>query len=487
MINNKFKLDSADKAKTPNFTKDQQVAVDALIEFIRSPWDSNKFKRGLSGPAGTGKTFVIKYIINNCGLSHSVVGLAAPTHKACRVLRESTGLSASTVQSDLGLRLNVSSDNFDVNNPPFDPMGRIKVGEYSLYIVDEASMINKSLKYLIEKECKENHCKLIYVGDEYQLAPVGELYSSAFKGLPIYKLTQIVRQGDDNPISPLLDMLRNDIKNNTFTFLNYITKNTTAYNDGLTKGYEVINEKYFPDIVKEQYSTDEFTSNIDLIKTIGYTNICVNSWNRFIRNEIIQDAEKFVITKNDLITSYTTIVNEFNEAIIKNSEEYIIKDIVNYHHNKWDIEGFLVTFTAIHGGDNSTPIFVVNHHDGFSYKMYYKICMELINAAKNASKAIRSSKWKKYYEFKNNVLLLTNIGDVNGKILIGRDLDYGFSLTSHKSQGSTYDNVFVDVNDIVYDKYLQPYANAEEINRRLYVACSRAKNKLYLKYGFNRM
>lgn len=113
--------------------------------------------------------------------------------------------------------------------------------------------------------------------------------------------------------------------------------------------------------------------------------------------------------------------------------------------------------------------------------------MELIDAAKNASKAIRSSKWKEYYEFKNNVLLLTNIGDVNGKILIGRDLDYGFSLTSHKSQGSTYDNVLVDVNDIVYDKYLQPYANAEEINRRLYVACSRAKNKLYLKYGFNRM
>lgn len=132
-------------------------------------------------------------------------------------------------------------------------------------------------------------------------------------------------QGDDNPISPLLDMLRNDIKNNTFTFLNYITKNTTAYNDGLTKGYEVINEKYFPDIVKEQYSTDEFTSNIDLIKTIGYTNICVNSWNRFIRNEIIQDAEKSVITKHDLITSYTTIVNEFNEAIIKIQKNISLK------------------------------------------------------------------------------------------------------------------------------------------------------------------
>ena len=75
------------------------------------------------------------------------------------------------------------------------------------------------------------------------------------------------------------------------------------------------------------------------------------------------------------------------------------------------------------------------------------------------------------------------INPTTGKIMFGRDLDYGFSLTSHKSQGSTFDTSLVDVNDIVFDKYGQPYTDAEEINRRLYVACSRCKNKLYLKYG----
>ena len=50
-------------------------------------------------------------------------------------------------------------------------------------------------------------------------------------------------------------------------------------------------------------------------------------------------------------------------------------------------------------------------------------------------------------------------------------------------QGSTFNTSFVDVNDIVFDKYGNPYADAEEINRRLYVAASRSKNKLYLKYG----
>ena len=45
------------------------------------------------------------------------------------------------------------------------------------------------------------------------------------------------------------------------------------------------------------------------------------------------------------------------------------------------------------------------------------------------------------------------------------------------------EEVKIDVNDIVFDKYGQPYADAEEVNRRLYVACSRCRNKLYLKFG----
>ena len=66
--------------------------------------------------------------------------------------------------------------------------------------------------------------------------------------------------------------------------------------------------------------------------------------------------------------------------------------------------------------------------------------------------------------------------------MFSRDLDYGFSLTSHKSQGSTFDTSLVDVMDIVFDKNGYPYVDAEEVNRRLYVACSRCKNKLYLKF-----
>ena len=185
-----------------------------------------------------------------------------------------------------------------------------------------------------------------------------------------------------------------------------------------------------------------------------------------------------------MIISYITIVNQFNDCIIKNSEEYILKDVVNYTHPQYGLKGFMVRFTAIHGGSSTTPLFIIDHKDKFTIAQYVKISNEMIQAAKTASIKIRAQKWKDYYTFKESCLLLTNvINPTTGKIMFGRDLDYGFSLTSHKSQGSTFDTSLVDVNDIVFDKYGQPYTDAEEINRRLYVACSRCKNKLYLKYG----
>lgn len=50
-------------------------------------------------------------------------------------------------------------------------------------------------------------------------------------------------------------------------------------------------------------------------------------------------------------------------------------------------------------------------------------------------------------------------------------------------QGSTYNTVFVDVNDMIYDKNGKPYTNRDEMLRRLYVACSRASHQLILCYG----
>lgn len=482
VVSNNAKRTSIPKGLTP----DQQVAYKGLIEFINKPYDKNDYKRALIGAGGVGKTYLLRAVIQNCSINYSEIGLSAPSHKACRVLRDNMkGISVNihTMQSDFGLRPNYNIENFNINNVAFATSGRVKIEDYRLYIIDESSMINKNFLSYIETILKKECCKLIYVGDDHQIPPVNENESFAFKGVKSYRLTQIVRQDADNPIRELCDLLRKDIDNHTFNFLNYIANTRSKFDTTMTKGFVVYGKNDFIKEVITQFSDEAITHNTDYVKVIAYTNKTVAFYNKLIRETIIKDADKSIITTNDLITSYSTIVNEFKEDIIKNSEDYVVKEIANYTHPDYDIKGFMIKFQQVFGGNITSPLFVLDHKDAFSLQAYCKVCENLINEAKNAHANMRAAKWKAYYKFKDSCLLLTNIGKPDGSIAYSRDLDYGFSITSHKSQGSTYNVSMVDINDIVYDKYGNPYTNADDINKRLYVAVSRAKEKVIFCYG----
>lgn len=305
----------------------------------------------------------------------------------------------------------------------------------------------------------------------------------AFEGIRKYELTEIVRQEEDNPVLSLLNILRDDIKNNKNNFLAYLINNRNRFDADNIKGYAVMNNDDFCEEMLTYFSDEQITKNVDFVKIIAYTNRAVGNWNKFIRKNIIVSANKSIITKDDLFISYITLVDEFMSIIIQNSEEYIVKDIVDYVHPKYGLKGFMVKFQAIHGGQVTSPFFVVDHTDRETLLSYVAITDRLIEDAKNASRFTRATKWKEYYKFKESSLLLCNIADSKGQITYSRDIDYGFALSAHKSQGSTFDTVFVDLDDIVYDKYGRPYTNINEVRRRLYVACSRCKNKLYLKWS----
>lgn len=151
------------------FTKSQEKAVDGIIDFIAQPFDSNDFVRSISGPGGTGKTFITNYIIRHCKFSDSIIRCAAPTHKACRVLSNAlNGKKVDTIQSLLGLRLNLSLEDFNPVRPQFDPIGRNKLQDKTDYtrllIIDEASMIPTKLYNYLIKVCKDKWCKVITIG-----------------------------------------------------------------------------------------------------------------------------------------------------------------------------------------------------------------------------------------------------------------------------------------------------------------------------------
>ena len=485
-----MQLNNIGKDKTNNerfkFTDDQQIAIDNIIEFIASPFNPANYIVGLTGAGGTGKTFITKYIITHCKYSNSVIKCASPTHKACRVFSQAiSGRTVDTIQSVFGLRLDLKLEDFNPASPQFNPTAKPKLTNIKLLLIDEASMIPAKLVTFICNKCKELNIKIIFIGDAFQLSPVNENKSIAFdRCSKVYNLTQIVRQKDNNPIVDLLNLLRYDIEHKTYKFLEYLNDNVGCHNyNALDEGFSICNFTDFKKLIDESFSDEAYTKNIDMYRIIGYTNSCVSNWNNYIRNSIIKDSEKNIITKNDLIMSYETIVNEFMEVIINNSEEYIIKDIVNFIDSKYNFKGFLVKFQLIHGGTITKPLFIIDHRDNYTIQKYYKILTDLINSAKTSHSGTRVKRWKEYYEFKKKYLLAANIVDRNGKTIYDRDIDYGFSITSHKSQGSTYDTVFVDINNMIYDRNGRPYTNQDDLLRRLYVGCSRAKNKLILYYG----
>lgn len=469
----------------PHFTSDQQKAIDGIISFIAAPFNPANYIVGLIGAGGTGKTFSVKYIIEHCKYPFSMIKCASPTHKACRVLAASIKVKeAYTIQSTFGLRLNMKLEDFDPVHPQFDPMAKTKLDNVKLLIIDEASMIPAKLVTFICDECRNKEIKIIFVGDKYQLFPVKEKASIAFdRCAKLYELREIVRQASSNPITELLQLLRGDIENKTYNFLTYVHNHVgdMNYNDN-GEGYSICTPNNFRNLINNSFTNKEYTKNIDMYRVITYTNPAVNAWNKYIRNFIIKDSEKGIINKNDLIMSYETIVDDFLDTVINNSEEYIINSIVDFVDNHYAFKGFLVKFQLVHGGTITQPLFIVDVNDAYTKQRYYKVVTELINTARNSTGGTRVSHWKAYYEFKKKYLLPDNI-EFNNKIIYTRDIDYGFAITAHKSQGSTYDNVFVDVNNMVYNSKGIFYTDYNEILRRLYVGCSRAHKELILCYG----
>lgn len=120
----------------------------------------------ITGGAGTGKTTIIKEILEQLKAQRKTVYMCAFAGKAAARLKEATGQEASTIHRMLG---------FMGTKFTLDTLKGISV------ILDEASMVDSELLAEIVKRCPE---KLILVGDAAQLPPVG-------KGQPFHDLINL--------------------------------------------------------------------------------------------------------------------------------------------------------------------------------------------------------------------------------------------------------------------------------------------------------
>ncbi|MDE6004835.1 MAG: AAA family ATPase, partial [Oscillospiraceae bacterium] len=125
----------------------------------------------LSGAAGTGKTTVIRAIVNNIKRVHGQgtgILLLAPTGKASERIKNQTGEESRTIHSYL------ASNGWINENFTFKRSGGRSGQNLNTLIIDESSMIDLNLFATLIRSINWNSVqRLILVGDPNQLPPIG--------------------------------------------------------------------------------------------------------------------------------------------------------------------------------------------------------------------------------------------------------------------------------------------------------------------------
>lgn len=226
-------------------TKDQQRVFDMLLDFIRSKTQKVFI---LCGYAGTGKTTMMRHLIEELKRRNELFSLHASTGRAAKILSNATGVNATTVHSLLykfsDFNHNLEDFDKDINAErngqlllqfSVSKADRAINHDTKYYIIDEASMVSDiedknptqatfgSGKLLQDLLNYDPFGKFIFVGDIAQLPPVKATFSPALSveyirdnyhvDVVYAELTQIMRQGNDNDLVKSANKVRHLFSN----------------------------------------------------------------------------------------------------------------------------------------------------------------------------------------------------------------------------------------------------------------------------------
>ena len=177
-----------------NLSDDQRVAYDQVIRWVKDdePNIGTSSQLSLGGYAGTGKTTLLKLLVDELELCPQVMSL---TGKAVSVLIKKGVIDAQTIHSTI-YHVEI------VNKKPVFHLKEQLVDPVDLFVVDEASMVS----FDVYHDLLSFDLPILWVGDHGQLEPVGR--SPRIMINPDIRLEKIHRQAEGNPIIRFADKIR---------------------------------------------------------------------------------------------------------------------------------------------------------------------------------------------------------------------------------------------------------------------------------------
>jgi AAA domain/UvrD-like helicase C-terminal domain len=447
---------------------EQCQALDQLVRFLGS--GDRTFT--LVGRGGTGKTTIVREIIERALLQELRVGGGAVSHAAKEVLGESIGRSrVHTVASLLAIRLNEATGEFEPDEWA-RKLGAVPIREYDLLVIDETSMISAEMMHEILREANPS-AQVIFMGDNVQLPPIGDGDDES----PTFSishsrnqavLTERVRQGEDSPIVAISDVLADNIEGEGHLRALPPEARITMYNPDDDAGVIFLaDESEAVQMLVSDLRNDPGNprgSKAIVFNNERYTRSSqsVLNLNRTIRRQLYGPGAANQFNVGEIVVCYAQWApSRKAKPLVHNAISYVVEEVSSAYRKqvraRWKGITLKETYSVIdlslkdhHGKSVTVP--VVGLPDQRRYQ----------RDLSNREKAPGALFFRLSEAFAN--------------------IHYGYAVTSHKAQGSTYRNVYVFEDNILgRTNGSTPVTK----NKSLYVAVTRPSHKLVMHSGMN--
>lgn len=426
------------------FNEGQRAAIEAAVSGFL---EGNLKGITVIGEGGTGKTTSVMETVQRLLDAGMKVLLTAPTNKAVKQLEKAAraygltmdNVAFQTLHSALGLALLPSEENkYAV------PCGKCIFPLFDVVVVDEVSMLGRRVlfDYLLP-QAEVDDVRLLFMGDDMQLPPVKEKTSPAFEVFETHRLTKVERQSSDSEILTVNGLLRTAMEKG---------RPFTAPQISGGNGVTCVKDVDFMRTVLDAFDAD---TDLDEQRVLAWRNRRVDNINAAIRTKIYgKDAERFevgerVVTGAPIGNGESILLSTDEECIVNSVSEFQIEDEDSGEY----FNVYRLVLKPLHADIGQVIACVLHESDEERYRARLDWFAE---RAKKSAPGEARRYWARFHKFKE--LFAT--------------IRYCYCITVHRSQGSTYKRVFVDVKDILSNPIQRERQNL------LYVGYSRPSSEL---------